>query len=114
MALGEAMRMSHEAPLDRRKFRIASAFAQVKIALVGHRRISPCLLTRQKADLLPTSPTLLPEKGFTLNPMGKKRSFSLTRQAVRRRLRLPTKGALLLRLKPLLFWVVVMERLNNF
>ena len=33
---GEAMRMSHEAPLDCRKFRIASAFAQVKIALVSH------------------------------------------------------------------------------
>lgn len=33
---GEAIRMSHEAPLDRRKFRIASAFAQVKIALVSH------------------------------------------------------------------------------
>lgn len=41
MALGEAMRMSHEAPLDRRKFRIASAFAQVKIALVSHLGMVP-------------------------------------------------------------------------
>lgn len=33
--------MSHEAPLDRSKFRIASAFAQVKIALVSHLGMVP-------------------------------------------------------------------------
>lgn len=33
--------MSHEAPLDCSKFRIASAFAQVKIALVSHLDMVP-------------------------------------------------------------------------
>lgn len=46
--------MSHEAPLDRRKFRIASAFAQVKIALVS------------QFDMVPMEPGSL-GSGLSLN-----------------------------------------------